>query len=47
MMSKMVYSPKVEVEGMLKGNATSPGMGFDRFHWFEVRVSGLVFFFFF
>lgn len=35
-MSKVVYAPKAEVEGMLKGNATSPGMGFDRFHWFEV-----------
>ena len=35
-LSKMVYAPKDEVEGMLKGNTTSPGMGFDRFHWFEV-----------
>lgn len=38
MMSKMVYAPKAEVDGMLKGNATNPGLGFDRFHWFEVRM---------
>lgn len=39
MMSKIVYSPKLEVEGAIKGNATNKGLelGFDHFFWFEVR----------
>ncbi|CAM9387975.1 unnamed protein product [Hapterophycus canaliculatus] len=41
-MSKIVYDSKNEVEGMLKGNDTSSGMGFNHFHWFEAdpEVSG-------
>lgn len=35
-MSKIVYSPGNEVEGLIAGNATCEGLGFDRFHWFEV-----------
>ncbi|CAM9140899.1 unnamed protein product, partial [Ectocarpus sp. 12 AP-2014] len=34
-MSKMVYSKKSDVQGMLTGNETIAGLGFDRFHWFE------------
>lgn len=33
----MVYSKKSEVQGMLTGNETTAGLGFDRFHWFEAR----------
>ncbi|CAM9543452.1 unnamed protein product [Ectocarpus fasciculatus] len=36
-MSKMVYSKKSEVQGILTGNTTTAGLGFDRFHWFEAR----------
>lgn len=36
-MSKMVYLPQGEVEGLLKGNETAAGMGFNHFYWFEVR----------
>lgn len=35
-MSKIVYSPGNEVKGLIVGNATCEGLGFDRFHWFEV-----------
>lgn len=38
-MSKIVYSDKSEVEGLLRGNDTSVGMGFNHFHWFEVRTA--------
>lgn len=34
-LSRMAYKMKNEVEGLLVGNATSTGLGFDRFHWFE------------
>lgn len=34
--SKMVYKPKAEAEGLVKGNSTCAGLGFDHFHWFEV-----------
>lgn len=37
-MSKIVYFPKSEVRGLLKGNETSAGMGFDHFYWYEVRT---------
>lgn len=36
-LSRMAYKMKNEVEGLLVGNATSTGLGFDRFHWFEVK----------
>ncbi|CAN0019804.1 unnamed protein product [Scytosiphon promiscuus] len=41
-MSKIVYDEKGEVEGMLKGNDTNAGMGFEHFHWFEAdpEISG-------
>lgn len=37
-LSKMAYRKKHEVEGLLAGNSTSKGLGFDRFHWFEVSI---------
>lgn len=33
-MSKLVYSPRVEVESALQGK---DGLGYEHFHWFEVR----------
>lgn len=35
-LSKMAYRASHEVQGLLVGNSTSAGLGFDRFHWFEV-----------
>eukprot|EP00904_Undaria_pinnatifida_P008926 jgi/Undpi1/5163/HiC_scaffold_19.g08514.m1 len=34
-LSKMAYRASHEVQGLLVGNSTSAGLGFDRFHWFE------------
>ncbi|CAM9368027.1 unnamed protein product [Hapterophycus canaliculatus] len=34
-LSKFAYSPEKEAEGLVKGNSTSEGLGFNRFHWFE------------
>lgn len=39
-MSKAAYSPREAAEGLVKGNSTCAGMGFDQFYWFE--VSGFV-----
>lgn len=36
MLSKIAYKPKNEARGIVQGNSTSAGLGFDRFHWFEV-----------
>ena len=33
---KIAYSTEHEARGMLVGNSTNPGLGFDRFYWFEV-----------
>lgn len=35
-LSKIAYRKKNEVEGLLAGNSTFKGLGFNRFHWFEV-----------
>lgn len=37
-MSRIAYSPENEVEGLIAGNATCEGLGYDRFHWFQVSV---------
>lgn len=36
-LSKIAYYPEKEARGLVKGNSTCGGLGFDRFHWFEVR----------
>lgn len=36
-MSKIAYLPKAEVQGLMQGNDTNEGIGYDRFYWFEVR----------
>ena len=36
-LSKIAYKPEQEARGLVKGNSTCEGLGFDRFHWFEVR----------
>lgn len=36
-LSKMAYKPKNEAMGLVKGNSTFEGVGFDSFYWFEVR----------
>ena len=36
-MSKIAYLPRDEARGVFLGNETSAGMGFDHFHWYEVR----------
>lgn len=35
-LSKISYKTPSEAEGLLVGSSTSKGLGFDRFHWFEV-----------
>ncbi|CAN0092157.1 unnamed protein product, partial [Ectocarpus fasciculatus] len=32
---KMAYQPEQQVKGLVKGNSTNEGLGFDRFHWFD------------
>ncbi|CAN0366380.1 unnamed protein product [Pylaiella littoralis] len=34
-MSKIAYATQDEARGLLVGNSTDSGLGFDRFHWFE------------
>ncbi|CAN0019599.1 unnamed protein product [Scytosiphon promiscuus] len=34
-LANIAYKPKNEAKGLVKGNSTSAGLGFDRFHWFE------------
>ncbi|CAM9248043.1 unnamed protein product [Scytosiphon promiscuus] len=34
-LSKIAYSPEKEARGLVLGNSTYEGLGFDRFHWFE------------
>eukprot|EP00752_Nemacystus_decipiens_P002420 g2281.t1 len=34
-LSKIAYKPRKEAMGLVKGNSTCEGLGFDRFHWFE------------
>lgn len=34
---KIAYKPEQEAKGLMKGNSTYEGLGFDRFHWFDVR----------
>eukprot|EP00903_Cladosiphon_okamuranus_P009617 g9153.t1 len=34
-LSKIAYKPENEARGLVKGNSTCEGLGFDRFHWFE------------
>lgn len=41
-MSSIAYKSKSETEGLIKGNATHAGLGFDYFHWFQVGYSTLV-----
>lgn len=36
--SQIAYKPEHEARGLVVGNSTSEGLGFDRFHWFEVRI---------
>lgn len=36
-LSQIAYKPEKEATGLVKGNSTCVGLGFDRFHWFEVR----------
>lgn len=36
-LSNMAYSPHKEAEGLVVGNSTCEGAGFDSFYWFEVR----------
>lgn len=35
-MSKIAYATEDEARGLLVGNSTNAGLGFDRFFWFEV-----------
>lgn len=35
-LSKIAYATEDEARGLLVGNSTSAGLGFDRFFWFEV-----------
>lgn len=35
-LSKIAYLPRDEVEGRIVGNAAGAGLGYDRFHWFQV-----------
>lgn len=35
-LSKIAYATEDEARGLLVGNATNAGLGFDRFYWFEV-----------
>lgn len=35
-LSKIAYASEDEARGLLVGNSTERGLGFDRFHWFEV-----------
>lgn len=37
-LANIAYKPKNEAMGLVKGNSTSAGLGFDRFHWFEVLI---------
>ncbi|CAN0222365.1 unnamed protein product [Ectocarpus sp. 6 AP-2014] len=32
---KIAYKPEQEAKGLVKGNSTNDGLGFDRFHWFD------------
>lgn len=41
-LSKIAYKPEQEARGLVKGNSTCEGLGFDRFHWFEVRFDACV-----
>lgn len=36
-MSKIAYATKDEARGLLVGNSTNHGLGFNRFYWFEVQ----------
>lgn len=42
-LSTIAYMPMAEAEGVVKGSATEAGLGFDRFHWFQVRYIGTVY----
>lgn len=35
-LSTIAYMTKTEVEGVMKGDDNQVGLGFDRFHWFQV-----------
>lgn len=39
-LSTIAYMTKAEAEGVVKGSATEAGLGFDRFHWFQVGHIG-------
>ncbi|CAN0223723.1 unnamed protein product [Ectocarpus sp. 6 AP-2014] len=32
---QIAYKPEQEAKGLVKGNSTNDGLGFDRFHWFD------------
>lgn len=36
-MSKIAYVPEDEAKAQVVGSDECEGLGFDRFHWFEVR----------
>lgn len=38
-MSKIAYVTEDEARGLLLGNATEQGLGFDKLIWFEVTVT--------
>ena len=37
-MCDVAYSPREKVRTIFQGNETVTGLGFEHFHWFEVRA---------
>ena len=37
-MSKIAYESEDEARSLIVGSPTCAGLGFDHFHWFEVRM---------
>ena len=40
-MSRIAYSTREEVRQLMQGDETKKGLGFDRFHWFEVKTENI------